>query len=112
MLKVKRSKVVVSIIMFAVIAMIAAYFVETRQNYDGAAGNKTEITAPKDDQNQANEDRDQTKDSPNQSTATESGISKQETDALIDEMSGTLSDLEQTVNSLDDVSDSDLEIAE
>lgn len=104
-LSVKKRPVIISIIAIATIFMVAACFTQIKQNHVEPAENRSELVIP-------NDTPDEVKDGPRPNAADKASTLQQETDALINEMSDTLSDLEETVNSLDDISDSDLDIPE
>lgn len=105
-------KIIVLLLVIAMVILFAASCTEKTQTEDSSLTKQEEIQSSMDEQSDAlslsmdiNEDQDQ-------GTISEGKISNQENNALLNDTINTLNDLEATINSLDEVSDSDLQIPE
>jgi flagellar basal body-associated protein FliL len=105
-----RKKIIIALIVTMVIAAIAVYFAGAAQNQNVPADRNETPSGSIEYSAEPNQEKVQNQANPD--TEADQKLSEQESAELMDEMLNSLSDLEETVDSLDDVTDSDLQIPE
>lgn len=107
-----KKKILIALIVTTVIAAIAVYFAGTAQNQNTPEDRNQTPSGSIEYSEEPNQEKVQNQANPDTEAEAEQKLSEQESAELMDEMLDSLSDLEETVDSLDDVTDSDLQIPE
>lgn len=105
-------KIIVLLLMITMVCIFATSCAEKTQTEDSFLAEQEELQGSEEEKSEALLKSTERNEDLEQGTPSESKLSKQENDALLDETLNTLYELEETINSLEDVTDSDLQIPE
>ena len=98
---------IVFLIMILVITVFATNCTDNNQKEEQDASVKLETMVPEDNEEQSSEEKDLSREENEKDV-----LSEEENDELMNETLNTLYELEETINSLDEASDSDLQMPE